>query len=331
MKLFRTVVSPKKAKRSLTLKNRVFTIGSCFAEAMGMRLKNFKFFSCVNPFGTVYNPVSIHTLLKQSMDNERVAEHTYVENNGLHFNYNFHSQLSSPGRKELEVLLEETVRVAQTALADIDTVLITYGTAWVYERNDTKEVVANCHKVPQHNFTKRLLTEEEINASFEHFYRNLKAVNPKARIILTISPVRHIKDTLELNSISKSILRKICYDLTEKYEDVDYFPAYEIMIDDLRDYRFYKSDMLHPTEEAEDYIWENFLESYFDDEAKSFVTHWTSIVSALNHKPFHPNSETHQKFLRDTLKRIQQFAAIVDVSAEIKGIQEQLTIKETTG
>jgi hypothetical protein len=205
-----------------------------------------------------------------------------------------------------------------------DWLIITYGTAWVYELLETKEVVANCHKMPQTLFAKSLMTQKKVLDSFETMYGLLKSFNPNIKIIVTVSPVRHLKDTLELNSVSKSVLRVACHTLTEQYHDVLYFPSYEIMMDDLRDYRFYKSDMIHPTKDAEEYIWEKFVERFFDDSLKSFLKKWGEIRTALAHKPFHPTSSSHQKFLHQTLKKLLELKALVNVDQEVAMLEEQL-------
>jgi hypothetical protein len=194
----------------------------------------------------------------------------------------------------------------------------------VYENKKSKEIVSNCHKKPQINFDKFLLSQKRIVESFEKFYQELKNINKEVRIILTVSPVRHIKDTLELNSVSKSILRLTCHTLSGAYSDIEYFPSNEIMIDDLRDYRFYKADMIHPSEVAIDYIWEKFGETYFGEETLKFIGEWSKIKSALNHKPFQSDSPAHQQFLKETLSKLNQLKSRVDVSEEIEALKEQL-------
>lgn len=144
------------------------------------------------------------------------------------------------------------------------------------------------------------------------------------KIILTVSPVRHLKDTLELNSVSKSVLRLACHQIAGQFDDVEYFPAYEIVMDDLRDYRFYKADMLHPTEEAEDYVWDKFMERYFSPALRDFIHRWQAILLAMRHKPFHPGSSAHQQFLRETLKRLEEFKSLVDVEEEILTLKQQI-------
>jgi hypothetical protein len=321
---FRTDVSIKPSESKIGLQSAVLTVGSCFADAIGQRLLQNKFLASVNPFGTLYNPVSIHKALLYTIHQEPPSDHTYVNHNDLCLNYDFHSTFSHPDKNIFMSHIQNVIGTSHYFLKDADRILITYGTAWVYSRKDTGEIVANCHKLPASAFSKSLLTENVILESFKTLYRSLKVFNPHARIILTLSPVRHLKDTLALNSVSKSMLRLACHRIVESYPDVEYFPAYEIVMDDLRDYRFYKSDMLHPTEDAEDYIWEKFSSCYFDEETLAFLKQWQSIRSALAHKPFHPASSAHQQFLRDTLKKIEAIKNKIDTSEEAAFIKAQL-------
>jgi GSCFA family len=174
------------------------------------------------------------------------------------------------------------------------------------------------------NFNKQLLSEGEILESFNSLYAEAKKFNPSLKFILTLSPVRHVKDTLELNSVSKAILRSACHSIVTTHSDIDYFPAFEIMTDDLRDYRFYKSDMLHPTEEAEDYIWEKFMNTFFDRLTIELVNEWANLRAALEHKPFHPQSRTHQKFLKLTLAKLVELKSKINVDQEIAAVQSQI-------
>jgi hypothetical protein len=324
MNHFRTIVSPSPSEHKISLKNGVFTIGSCFAEAIGSRLSNSKFSVCVNPFGTTYNPISIHKSIFYALKNELPATHTYLTRDDIHLNYDFHSSFSALERSVLTDSISNAIGSSHYFLRSADRMLITYGTAWIFSRNESGELVNNCHKIPASNFTKRLLSEKEIVESFNSLYAEVKKFNPSLKFILTLSPVRHLKDTLELNSVSKAILRSACHTITTKNSDVDYFPAFEIMIDDLRDYRFYKTDMLHPTEEAEDYIWENFMNTYFNKETIDFVKEWTLLQSSLHHKPFHPQSQSHQKFLKQTLTKLVELKSKINVDSEIAAVQSQI-------
>lgn len=327
MKEFRTSLELNPAAVQISLNDRILTQGSCFSDAIGARLSVNKLTTLVNPFGVIYNPESIHKALSYSIFNEPLPGHTFVKNQEIHLNYNFHSEFSSVNKKELLSRLTNTIGSAHYFLKDTRWLILTYGTAWVYTRKDTGEIVANCHKLPSATFSKSLMSTTEVQNSFEIFYQQLKMFNPHVRLILTVSPVRHLKDTLELNSVSKSVLRVACHQIAGRYEDVEYFPAYEIMMDDLRDYRFYSTDMLHPTSDAEDYIWAKFMERYFSAQLRDFVLKWKVILSALRHRPFHPHSSAHQQFLRETLRKLEDIKMVVDVDDEIAAITEQITDK----
>ncbi len=324
MKDFRTELFPALSAFPINGKDTIFTIGSCFAQEIGNHLEENKFLTWNNRFGTNYNPVSIHELLSFALEKTRPYSETYLENDGIHFNYHFHSSFSAVKKEELENKIKTSIEEAHSFLKSVNRIIITYGTAFVYRLKNNKDIVANCHKVPSENFTKTLLTEGEIVQSFQGLYSKLKSINPECKIILTVSPVRHLKDTLQLNSVSKSILRLACHSIANQFHDVEYFPAYEIVLDDLRDYRFYKTDRLHPTEEAVEYIWEKFILSYLDESTKEFIKSWQEIKKDLAHKPFHPQSENHQNFLMETLRKLEQLQLKVDVSDEIQNLKLQI-------
>jgi GSCFA family len=325
MNHFRTVVSPGASAVKIGISDKIFTIGSCFADTMGSKLISNKLSVAANPFGILYNPHSIHQALKYALFNELPAPHTFTRQQDVHLNYNFHSEISSLQSDKLHLQLKEVIGTSHDFLSQARWLIITFGTAWVYKRKDTAEIVANCHKMPAQLFSKSLLKEPEIITSFDSLYQELLKINPGLRIILTVSPVRHLKDTLELNNVSKSILRSTCFTLSEKYADVEYFPAYEIMMDDLRDYRFYKEDMIHPSEVAEEYIWQTFATRYFSQALSDFVEQWKKIQHSLAHRPFHTNSAAHQTFLKETLKKLEDLKEIVNVNQEIVALKSQLT------
>jgi hypothetical protein len=321
---FRTALTPRSSTFPLNLKDKIFTIGSCFADEIGSHLIEDKFAVSNNPFGTVYNPVSIHQLLYYSLFNIFPSKDGYSQNGDIYFHYNFHSSFSSLNADELKKKIKHSITSSNLFLENSNYLIMTYGTAFVYFLTRQDVVVANCHKMPSSNFKKMLLTEEQVVRSFKEFYQQLKSELPSIKIILTVSPVRHLKDTLELNSVSKSILRTACHTITDRFKDVEYFPAYEIMLDDLRDYRFYKTDRLHPTEEAVEYIWKKFNEAYFDESTKKFVSEWEKVKSDINHKSFHQLSETHQKFLKILLNKLEALNATIDVSNEIQNVKNQI-------
>lgn len=330
MNSFRTDVSITPSSNVIGLKNPVLTVGSCFADAIGGNLVRFKFSSMVNPFGVIYNPASIHKVLHYAIHRETPPEHTYLQHQQVSLNYDFHSELSTLDPHSLHAEIGNRISAVHRFIKNAGWLFITYGTAWVYQRKETGEIVANCHKMPSATFTRSLMTEQEITGSFRQLYDALRSLNPEIRVILTLSPVRHIKDTLELNSVSKAVLRVAIHRITEQLKDVEYFPAYEMMMDDLRDYRFYKSDMLHPTADAEEYIWQKFSDRYFSAETRSFLKQWKSVLSALSHKPFHPASPAHQQFLRETLKRLEELKPKIDVEREMELVKAQLESPQST-
>lgn len=324
MERFRTTINEGVSENTLNLRTPILTVGSCFSEAIGRRLEQSKFPTLTNPLGTLYNPLAITRGLGYILSGQVPPAHTFLNNQDVFLNYDFHSSFSSPDRHVLAEKIQKTLREAREFLKTAQWLLITLGTAWTHTRTDTHEAVANCHKMPAKHFSKSLLSEQQICAAFADLHTNLKTVNPAIRIVLTVSPVRHIKETLEGNSVSKAVLRVACHRLAREFGNVSYFPAYEIMMDDLRDYRFYKNDMIHPTDLAEEYIWEKFTAHYADEPTRDFITTWRTLRAALTHKPFHPASAAHQNFLRQTLKKLEELKNTVDVDTEIRALQAQL-------
>jgi len=321
---FRTIVSVAQSGHKVTISDKIVTTGSCFADVIGKKLAESKVETIDNPFGNIYNPLSIHKALQYSTLNQPPPEDTFLQREGLCLNFDFHSEISDTSEVNLTQRISGIIATTHDFLKDAQWLVITYGTAWVYTRNDNGMVVGNCHRVPAKSFSKSILTNAQIEDSFGQLYSQLKELNPLLRVILTVSPVRHIKDTLELNSVSKATLLTSCYNIVRNFPDVQYFPAYEIMIDDLRDYRFYQSDMLHPTPVAEDYIWKKFTTSYFTQSLLDFVEQFHEIRLALNHRPFHPNTTGHYNFLTETLRKLKILSGIVDVEIEIGQINQQL-------
>lgn len=320
---FRTVLNIAPPPVRIALSDRFFTIGSCFADVMGRRMATCKVQGAVSPVGTVYNPVSIHRTLELAATETLPSDSNYVPGEVVR-HYDFHSSLSAESDDDLSLVLYDLLKNCRDTLRKTNWLIITYGTAWVYTRRDTGAIVANCHKQPAATFLKSLLSPADIEASFRRLPSLLRALRPGLKIILTISPVRHIRDTLEGNSVSKSVLRVACNNMAKEHPGVFYFPAYEIMMDDLRDYRFYQADMIHPNDVAEEYIWDKFASTWFDDRLQQFVVAWKGIMQALQHRPFHPDSEAHRQFLRATRQKIQVWSDVVDVRPELEAIDKQL-------
>lgn len=323
---FRTPLLITPSGWKIGLKSRILTVGSCFSDAIGGRLADHKFQTLVNPFGVIYNPLSIHKALDYCLSGQEPGAEAFGQHGDIHFHYDFHSTFSSLSLPDLKALLRKTLDSVSAVLPQTEFIMITYGTAWVYERTGSGEVVANCHKQPSALFRKRLISPEEITRSFSELVARLRKTSPGIRIILTVSPVRHVKETLELNSVSKATLRLACHQLVEENDAVEYFPAYELMMDDLRDYRFYKGDLIHPNEQAESLIWSAFLKRYADSEAINFTQKWAAILNGLHHKPFHPLSSGHKNFLLTLKSKLEDLRNIADVEAEYKVIQGQLDV-----
>ncbi|QHL87109.1 hypothetical protein GU926_06565 [Nibribacter ruber] len=322
---FRTELFPTLSPHPISLDQGVMTLGSCFSDGMGQQLQQYKGRALVNPFGTVFNPLSAHALLTRSITYNTQDLHTgLVEREGLWFHYDFHSSFSHSQAEGLLAQLTEAIEQTHRFLEKTRVLLLTWGTAFVYERLDTGQPVSNCHKILQKQFTKRLLTVEEILQSFQQMQQLLQASFPAVKTVLTVSPVRHAKDTLVLNSVSKSTLRLAAHVAQEQMEHVSYFPAYELLLDDLRDYRFYGSDLLHPSPIAEAYIWEKFAAAFLDQEFNQFIKTWQQIQRDLAHRPFQPESQSHQRFLHQLLAKLQSLAEKVDVQTEIEFVKSQI-------
>jgi hypothetical protein len=324
MSEFRTVISTPPSSHKIALNQQILTFGSCFSDAIGYRLRRNKFSVDVNPFGIIYNPIALHRVISYAAREQMPPTDSSIKNSDVFLNYDFHSIFSAMEAESLSQQLSKVIHATNATLKTADHIFITYGTAWVYELKSNHHIVANCHKMPSSFFEKRLLHVDEITKSFHELYAELKQVTPDVQIILTVSPVRHIKDTLPLNSVSKSILRTACHYLAEEFSGVEYFPAFEIMMDDLRDYRFYKSDMIHPTEQAEEYIWEAFTEKYITSQGRQFIRQWQGIQNALQHKPFHPGSSGHKNFLIDLLEKLEGLKGVVQIDDEITVVKAQL-------
>lgn len=324
--MFRTEISIEPSKEKISLQDSILSIGSCFAGVIGQRLVDHKFNTLVNPFGTLYNPASIFQLLLDSIRDNKPPEDSYLKRQDVYFNYSFHSDFANTSQQKLAENIAQILQTTRNQLTEVRWLIITLGTAFCYERIDNGQIVANCHKTPASRFSQRMLAQEEIVSRFEAFFRAMQSLNGRVRYIFTVSPVRHIRDTLVRNTASKASLRLAVEEIIQKHPDTaQYFPSYEIMMDDLRDYRFYKADMIHPSQVAEDYIWNKWMNTYLEDPARGFIAKWDKIKKAIEHRPFQPASEEHQRFVRKTIKQLEQLSKVVDVSEEMKRMKKQLS------
>jgi hypothetical protein len=284
-----------------------------------------KFKVLANPFGVIYNPISIFDLLEASLREAALAEELYLQSHSRFYHFQAHSRLSGLSREELQALLKKAQEDTSRQLKASSHLFITFGTAFIFRHLPTDARVANCHKIPQQQFKKELLTLEQMRVSFDRFYRTLREVCPQVQLVLTISPVRHVREGISKNQVSKSLLRVFCDQLVNDFPDVFYFPAYEIMMDDLRDYRFYKDDLIHPNSMAETYIWEKFQACFFDPPTAQLVEEIEQIQRSLSHRPFEPLSRQHGAFLKKLALRIKQLPQSLDFTSELSAITDQLS------
>ena len=305
---FRTQIPISKTNNPIDYNSKVISIGSCFAENMAEKFDYFKFQNSTNPFGIIFNPVSIEKIIQRIVKEEFYTEKDVFFYNERWHSYEVHSDLSNADRQELLETLNKAILETYKHLKEATHIIITYGTSWIYRNIESDEIVANCHKVPQKQFSKELLPVEIIQKSIQNTIDLIQVLNPNINFIFTVSPVRHIKDGFAENQLSKSHLFAAVHEVLKTHNSQlithNYFPSYEIMMDELRDYRFYTEDMLHPNQVAIDYIWHKFSENYISEDSISTMQEVSEIQKSLRHRSFNPESEQHQKFLAKLQQKI---------------------------
>ena len=294
------------------------SLGSCFAENIAEKFDYFKFQNMVNPFGIIFNVISIERIVERIVYQEFFTEKDVFYHNELWHCFEIHSQLSHTDKDVFLKNLNQILKNSNIQFAKLSHFIITYGTSWVYRNIETNQIVANCHKIPQNFFTKELLSQEITQKSIEKTISLINSINKNVKFIFTVSPVRHIKDGFVENNVSKSNLITAIYQhlQTENYNlKAEYFCSYEIILDELRDYRFYKEDMLHPNQTAIDYVWERFSETHFSKEINSTMNEICSIQKMINHKPINPNSILNQELktkIKEKILKLQvEFPQII--------------------
>ncbi|MDR2041270.1 MAG: GSCFA domain-containing protein [Tannerella sp.] len=309
---FRTPIAIQRPpeQAGISYREAVMLLGSCFAENIGKRLADGKFNAEVNPFGTLYNPVSTAEALKRLQQPEAWGEKDLFFHEGLFHSWAHHSRFSAVSPTETLHKINERLYAAAEHLRQTDWLLVTFGTAYVYRLKETGQVAANCHKLPDRLFVRERLSVPQITEIWEETLACLWRLRPAMKALFSVSPIRHCKDGAHENQLSKSVLLLAIEQLQARYpRQVLYFPAYELMMDELRDYRFYAEDMLHPSETAVQYIWERFAETWLDTAARDTLEKVTEIQRALNHRPLNPQSESYKQFLSQTLLKIKRLCA----------------------
>ncbi len=304
---FTTKIPVQKSNFPIDYDSKVMLLGSCFAENMGKKFAYFKFQATTNPFGIIFNAVSLEKLIRRAVENRTFTENDIFFHNDLWHCYEVHSELSNSDKDAFLESLNDIIRSTNKQLNDSTHIIITLGTSWVYRNIETNEIVANCHKVPQKQFTKEFLSIHQTEESLQSIISLIHSVNPNCNFIFTVSPVRHIKDGFTENTLSKAhLIAAIHKTITNHKSHITYFPSYEIMMDELRDYRFYAEDMLHPNALAIDYIWEQLTSVYCTELTHSIMKEIDSIQKGLAHRPFNPTTQSHQSFLEQLNSKIQE-------------------------
>lgn len=301
---FRKELLIKPFQNQIQLTDRIFLSGSCFSENLGAKMAAYHFRTLINPYGILFNPISIVQSLQNVLFNKIYTPEDIFYHEGLWKSWNHHSQFSGEDQDKVLQSLNHSNQKAYEHLQQSRWLILTLGSAWVYSR-ENGVVVANCHKIPTDKFNKSLLTVSEIRDSMEQLLQELEKFNPNLRVIFTISPVRHLRDGFVENNWSKAVLIQSVHEIVNKNPNVYYFPAFELIIDDLRDYRFYAEDMVHPNYLATDYVWEKFQQACIDEKSRSFFPDINKINAAKAHKAFQPTSEAHRKFREKNLELVK--------------------------
>ncbi|HEY9260411.1 GSCFA domain-containing protein [Chitinophaga sp.] len=291
---------------AIQYKQELLLMGSCFAEEIGEKLQEHRFNTLINPHGILYNPLSITSALTSYLDGKVYTREDLFQHNDSWNSWDHHSRFSG---LTPEATLENINRMQAAAVQSIDNadwLILTLGSAHAYALKENNRLVGNCHKVPAGNFYKRLLTVDEVVTALDNVMHRLFFRNKKINILFTVSPVRYIRDGVVENNLSKAVLLQSVHHLVNKFNRLFYFPAYELVIDDLRDYRFYKEDLVHPNELAINYVWEQVIKAGISEGSQGLLHQIADINRAAHHRPFNPESSQHQQFLRTYAARVKQ-------------------------
>lgn len=307
-------------QNKISYTDHLMFIGSCFAENIAERLKDAKLNTNINPHGILYDPLSIAKALRRYTRNNHLKESDLFFANESWNSWEHHSRFSNNNKQKSLAEINNHIEAAHEDLLKSKWLFITFGSAFSFSLKEENFAVANCHKVSQKGFNKSLLKTEVIISEYKDLIDEIRSVNPNINIIFTVSPVRYIRDGIEENNLSKAILIQSVHKLVDQFENVNYFPAYELVIDDLRDYRFYKADLVHPNEQAIDYVLKKFIDVAFNEGAKALFERIAEIRHAQLHRPFNPHSEAHQKFklsFAERCKKLEREFPFLDLSEEL--------------
>jgi len=307
--MFHLNFNPPLSIEKINYQQDVLFIGSCFSEHISDKLIDLKFSIESNPFGIVFNPKSIYSTLLHCLHNIEVDDLRYFERDANWFCLDAHSSFYASEKNELQRVLKNNLFHWHQKLKSADWLIITFGSAYVYEFIQTNEVVSNCHKLPSHLFSKKLITSQDIVSDYNLLIEKLQLFNPNLKFIFTVSPVKHLRDGLIENNLSKAVLIQSAHEIISKHLNCFYFPAYELVLDDLRDYRFYQSDMAHPNSQAVNYVFHKFMDVYFNEETKNITKQISEINLAFNHRAFNTKSPSHKAFKQNMVLKCKNLVS----------------------
>lgn len=316
---FHLSFDPPSMQDKISLRDKIMLSGSCFTEHMSAKLKQYKFHIQENPHGILFNPISLARSVQACITNKHYTDADIFFDQGIWSGWDFHSCFSDPDPKTTLTAMNQSVGAGHLFMKNAQWLILTLGSAFVYQL-ENGQIVANCHKAPAALFRKRLLTVEEVLSELDNLIHRVNLFNPGMRIIFTISPVRHLRDGFVENNRSKAILIQAVHHLVNKFSKLFYFPAYELVIDDLRDYRFFAEDMVHPNYQATNYVWEKFAASSFTDSTRETMKEIYKLSAARLHKALHPGSDLHKKFLQKNHREAMELAGrlpFLDFSEEL--------------
>lgn len=297
-------------------KDQCFLIGSCFSENIGNLLNKTKFKTHSNPNGILFNPLSISNTIDAIISEKKIEEAFLLRRDNLFFSYLHHTSIHASSQEELIALIEKENANALHAIKNANFLFLTFGTAYLYELRETKQIVANCHKQTASTFHKRMASVSEIVKNYSEIISKLKVINPNIKLIFTVSPVKHLKDGLIENTISKSTLILAIQSIVNENSNCYYFPAFELVNDDLRDYRFYKEDLAHPNDLAIQYVWQKFSDCFFSSKTLQINQLIAKLNSAMSHKNMITSAKETMK-LEDFIARQKDEIKKLDAEIEL--------------
>ncbi|MFY0651100.1 MAG: GSCFA domain-containing protein [Cyclobacteriaceae bacterium] len=318
MSHFRTELHIDKNPDKIKHDSKIMSIGSGFSNEIVRHLESYGFDVNSNPYGTTYNPISIFNLIDITTHNKVVNENLISKSNDQWNHYDFNIQTNAASRKDLREELTQRINNTHDALKKTNYLILTFGSAYVYKLVQNQHVVANCHKSSTTDFKKELLTPQAIVDNFRKVYRQLNNVD---NIILLVSPVMHTNDSITLNAVSKSVLRLACHQIMAEFPYVKYFPAYEFLLSDLRDYRFYEKDLIHPSQMAMDYIFGKFVDAYVDEDERKTIARVEDVLADITTSPYNPQSESYQQSISDAQNKLRNLDSKLNLSALIENLE----------